>query len=140
MEIVRETNLFYVLRLSFGEEVRKELESFCKARRIGAAWLNAIGASKELEIACYNLNKKQYDTREFKEMLEVVGIIGNISIKDGSPFLHAHGTFARPSMEVIGGHIMKCVISATCEIWLKKIDGRIERKHDDFTGLHLMCS
>lgn len=141
MEVVSKAKDQYILRLAYGEELRGELEKFCVEKSIKAAWFNAIGATKETEIACYNLSAKKYDTKIFSEMLEVVSVIGDISLNEGKPFMHAHGTFARPqTMEVIGGHIMRCVISATCEIMLWKLDGEMGRKHDEFTGLHLLCA
>lgn len=139
MEMINEGQNIHILRLAYGEELREKIESFCAKNDIKAAWFNAIGATKEVEIAVYNLEVKKYDTKRFSEMMEIVGIIGNISIHEGKPFMHAHGTFARPSFEVIGGHIMTCVISATCEIKLDKLGGQLSRKHDEFTGLHLLC-
>jgi uncharacterized protein len=140
MELIKQENSFYLIRLAYGEELREEIEKFCAENGIKSAWFNAIGAAKDIEIATYNLEKKEYDTKQFAEMFEVVGVMGNISIKDDDkPFMHAHGSFSRPSLEMIGGHIMRCVISATCEIALVKQDGQIQRKHDGFTGLHLLC-
>ena len=139
MEIVKNTEQFAILRLSYGEELREQLEKFCAENNIKAAWFNAIGATKKAEIAVYNLRAKKYDTKQFSEMMEIVGVIGDISIMDGKPFMHAHGSFARPSFAMVGGHIMTCVISATCEIRLDKLDGELNRKHDEFTGLHLLC-
>lgn len=147
----------YLIRLNFGEELREEIEKFCGEKKIGAAWINAIGASSEIEIACYNLEKKEYEVKKFFERLEIVSVMGDISLKSfdpapaqkarlapegrrGKPFLHAHGTFARPSMDVIGGHINRCVISATCEVAIWVMDGKLGRKYDEFTGLHLLCS
>jgi hypothetical protein len=140
MEIVKQAQNFSLIRLAYGEELRGEVEKFCAEKSIGAAWFNAIGATKETEIGCYNLEEKKYDTKIFLERLEIVNIIGDISLKDGKPFMHAHGTFARPSFEIIGGHIMSCVISGTCEIGLWKLDGKVGRKYDELTGLHLLCA
>ncbi len=140
MEIISSGKDHYILRLAYGEELRQALENFCAENSIKAAWFNAIGATKEAEIAVYNLQAKKYDTKQFSEMMEIVGVIGDISVMDNKPFMHAHGTFARPSFEVIGGHIMKCVISATCEIYLWNLGGRMDRKQDEFTGLHLLCA
>ncbi|OGZ58438.1 MAG: hypothetical protein A3B96_04310 [Candidatus Spechtbacteria bacterium RIFCSPHIGHO2_02_FULL_43_15b] len=139
MELIKTFQSLHILRLSYGEELREQLEKFCADNNIGAAWINAIGATKELEIGVYNLKEKKYDTKVFSEMLEITSVIGDMSIKDGKPFLHAHGTFSRPSMEVVGGHIMRCVTSATLEILLNKIEGSMERQHDEFSGLHLLC-
>lgn len=141
MEIIKRSQNTYILRLAYGEELREQLEKFCAENNIEAAWFNAIGATKEAEIAVYDVKDKKYDTKVFPEMMEIIGIIGDISIHESKQFMHAHGTFARPSsFEVIGGHIMTCVISATCEIKLEKLEGELTRRHDEFTGLHLLCA
>ncbi len=139
MELIKQNNNFYVLRLDSGEELREEAEKFSKEQGISAAWVNALGSSKELELAYYNLEKKEYETKKFLEDFEIVTITGNIALKEGNPFIHIHGTFSNSSMEVVGGHINRCVISATCEISIWKAGGSMGRKYDEFTGLHLLC-
>lgn len=149
MELLNTSKDFYLLRLDPGEELRGEVEKFCLAmpdlaKRDGspirAAWINALGSCQELELAYYNLGKKEYETKSFSEDLEIATVVGNIALKDNKPFIHIHGTFSNREMEVIGGHIMKCVILATCEVMLWKIEGEMSRKHDEFTGLDLLCS
>jgi len=140
MEIISSGKDQYILRLVYGEELREQLEKFCKENSIYAAWLTGIGATQKTEIGYANLEKRGYDSQHFNEHMEITSLVGNISLKDGEPFVHAHGTFARHSMELIGGHIVSCVISATCEIKLEKLEGELSRKHDEFTGLHLLCA
>lgn len=147
MEVVSESKIFFLIRLDPGEEVREKIEGFCAGTGIDTAWINGLGSCKEVELGYYNLEKKEYETRKFSEDLEIVSATGNIALKpfddtqgrDAKPFLHVHGTFTRPSMEVIGGHIMRCVVSATCEVALWRAEGRVERKYDETTGLHLLC-
>ena len=139
MELLHTTPSFWILRLDPGEELRKEVEKFCAEQQIAAAWLNALGSCKEVELAYYNLETKEYETKIFSEDLEITSVTGNIALKDGKSFVHAHGTFSRPSMEALGGHINRCIISATCEIALWPGDGKIGRKYDEVTGLHLLC-
>lgn len=140
MELLKSSQSFYLLRLDPGEELRGEVEKFCGEKRIDAAWVNALGSCKEVELAYYNLEKKEYESKNFTEHLEIVGVMGNIAIKDDKQFLHVHGTFSDSSMGVIGGHINRCVISATCEVGIWVVEGKMGRKYDEFTGLHLLCS
>lgn len=163
MELLQSSQSFYLLRLDSGMELHEEVERFCDAQGIGAAWVNALGSSQEVELAFYNPEKKEYETKVFSERLEIVTVAGNVSLKPQEsgvaqegrdpdllhlkgdfsntkkPFLHIHGTFSRPSMEVVGGHIVRCLISATCEVGLWKSEGRIERRFDERTGLGLLC-
>jgi predicted DNA-binding protein with PD1-like motif len=139
MEVINKSKNYYVLRLEYGEELREQLEKFCKAQKVSAAWVNALGSSKELELAYYNLEKKKYETKSLREDLEITGVTGNVAIKDGSPFIHIHGTFSNRDMQVVGGHINRCVVSATCEVSIWSAEGKMGRKYDEFTGLHLLC-
>ena len=138
MEIVKKENNTYFLRLDPGEEFISSLRDFCVENEIKSGWLEAIGSTKDLELAYFNLDKKDYDTTDFTEFLEILTITGNVALKDGEPFVHAHGLFGRADMSTIGGHVNRCVISATCEVMLHAGEGEIRRKFDDETNLHLL--
>jgi predicted DNA-binding protein with PD1-like motif len=128
-----------IVKINPGEELRDKIEKFCAENNIKTAWINAIGSCEEAELAYYNLDKKEYETKIFSERLEIVTAMGNISLKDNKNFAHFHGTFSRANMEVIGGHINKCVISATCEVCIWPSEESMTRKYDDQTGLNLLC-
>ena len=53
-------------------------------------------------------------------------------------YVHCHAVFSNANMEAIAGHLKDAIVSATCEIFLVKLDGEIERKYDDNIGLNLM--
>lgn len=146
MKLINKTKNLYTLRLDPNEEFISSVQDFCSLNNIGNAWLKAIGSVKELELAYFNVEKKDYDTISFNEFLEIVNITGNISrrvlpsgsaTKEGRT-LHAHGIFSRADMATLGGHIMKCVISATAEITLQVGEGEMKRTFDEETGLYLL--
>ena len=150
MELVSTSKDFYILRLDPGEELRDEVEKFCAGEGINAAWVNALGSCKKLELAYYDMGKKEYEMKSFLENFEITTVTGNIALKDDTPFVHIHGTFSNQAMSVIGGHINRVVVSATCEVSIclptgdlpkgEKNKGAMGRKYDEFTGLHLLCS
>mgnify|MGYP000097225255 CR=1 FL=1 len=139
MEVVNNSEKSYILRLDPGEELRGVVEKFCSDNSIELAWVSALGACGELELAYYNLDTKEYETKFFTERLEIATIVGNTVLKDGKQFMHAHGTFSDPEMKVMGGHINRCVISATCEVYISKQEGSMERCYDEPTGLYTLC-
>ncbi|MDX1535179.1 MAG: PPC domain-containing DNA-binding protein [Candidatus Spechtbacterales bacterium] len=140
MDVVSKNKNRYLLRLDPGEELLSTIQDFCKDKNIKNAWLEGIGSSDLVVLAYYNLNKQEYLKNEYKERMEIMSILGNIAIKEGELFCHAHGVFGRPDMSTLGGHIVKCVVSATAEINLTTYSGPVERLKDEDTGLHLICS
>ena len=70
--------------------------------------------------------------------MEITSLVGNISTKDGDVYLHLHINLCRADMSVIGGHLNECRISATCEMFVRKLPGSVGRKLDtETTGLNL---
>ena len=138
MQLVSQHDSSYILRLEAGEEFITAIENFCNEKKIYSAWLEALGSSKDLELAFYELEKRQYKTERFGQPMEILTITGNISKKEDTAFCHAHGIFGRPDMSTVGGHINRCVISATAEVVIRSGSEEINRNLDEKTGLHLL--
>lgn len=138
MNIISQSPTTMLIRFDKNEEVVSGMITFSNEQAITAASFTAIGACKELHIAYYNLDKKTYEDHVFQEDLEITGIIGNIGRMDHTIVIHAHGTFGRKDMSIIGGHIKKLVVSATCEIVIILLEGEIIREYDEDTGLNLI--
>ncbi len=134
---VRKTEKGYFLRLETGEEIIGALAQFAKQENIRMASFVAIGATTELTLGYYTLSEKQYHWKEFAGEFEILSATGNISIFDGSPMVHMHGTFSGPDFFAFGGHVKKAHVGASCEIMLTVEQGSIERTFDELTGLNL---
>jgi len=63
---------------------------------------------------------------------------GNITTKEQEPYLHLHITVADKKHHVYGGHLNRCIISATCEMIIMVIEGNVERTFDPAIGLNLL--
>jgi predicted DNA-binding protein with PD1-like motif len=128
----------YVLRIERGEEVIKTITDLCKREGVANAFFRGIGAVEGLTCGYYALTEKEYHFTHYAEMVEVASLTGNITLKDGEPFVHAHGVFTNTKNEAFGGHIKEMVSGIVVEIVLEVLDSNIERVHDDATGLFLM--
>ena len=64
--------------------------------------------------------------------------MGNVTRKEGEPYLHLHITIANPvTGEVHAGHLTSATISATLELFLQVWDGQVGRQFSDQVGLNL---
>lgn len=138
MKVIKESFNFYILRLDPDEELVKEVQNFCEQNSINAGWVNALGSAKDVDLAFFDTKLKDYDIKNFKEFLEIVSVTGNVVLKEGKPFLHVHGVFGRQDMNLIGGHIHRCIISATAEVAIFAGEGEIHREFNDASGLYLL--
>ena len=128
----------YVIRMDRGEEVVAALTAFCRQEDVMLASVEALGAADRVVIGLYDVAAKQYHRHSFEEAMEITSLLGSISTKDGEPYLHLHINLCRADMSVIGGPLNECRISATCEMIVRVLDGRVERKLDEaVTGLNL---
>ena len=127
-----------VLRFDLGEEVAESLKKFLAEEQIFTSVFSAIGACSLAELAYFNLETKKYENQIFEEDLELVSLTGNSSMLNGEVALHSHAVFSRSNFSTLGGHVVRFVVSATCEMFLIKLDGKMQRKLDDKSNLNLL--
>lgn len=128
----------YVIRMDRGEEIISSLTEFCRAENVHLGSVQALGAADHVVIGLYHVGARQYRKHTFDGPMEITSLLGNITVKDGEPYLHLHITLCRDDMSVIGGHLNECRISATCEMFVTTVDGTMGRKLDEkVTGLNL---
>lgn len=127
----------YVVRLEVGEEILTSLTSLCEKENIKIAEISAIGAVDRATMGLYNISEHQYHQKTFEEPMELVSLLGNVSRKDGKPYIHLHAVVATEDCKTFGGHLNEAVISVTCEMFVKTFDGEINRRVCEKTGLNI---
>ena len=103
------------------------------------AWINGIGAIDNVEVGYMDVENKKYQKRNFDEYYELLSLIGNITYRDGVPFVHTHVTFSDTEYNVFGGHLFDANITATGEIILSLADSKIDRVYNENIGIHTWC-
>ena|SRR3989344_8252339 len=137
MKLILKDHSTYIIRIDRGEEIVETLKEFVEEKGIDSAICSMIGAVGELELWWYDTAKKEYDKKTFAEQLEIADVSGNIAEMQGEIIVHLHGTFGRKNFSVVAGHIHRAVVSGACEVELRELNGVIERKYDEETGLNL---
>lgn len=105
----------YLVRVDLGEEINESLVSFLKLEEINFGAIRGIGAAKDVELGYLDMATKQYVRKKIDEELEILSLSGNITNKEGAPFLHMHGVFSDREFRVHGGHFFKGTVSCTGE-------------------------
>jgi hypothetical protein len=128
----------FVGRLETGSDLVAEIESFCLEHDVLGAQVTVIGAVRRARYAYYEQDDHRYLELESNTHHEVVGFVGNISLRDDRPFLHAHATFADAAGATVGGHLLKGTEVFAAEIMIREILGvSLVRTPDEASGLAL---
>jgi Predicted DNA-binding protein with PD1-like DNA-binding motif len=128
----------WVGRLATGDDLVEEIERICAEQEVRAAWVSALGALRRAAFAYYEQEERRYLELESSEHHEITSFVGNISIRDDRPFLHAHGSFASRSGTVVGGHLLLGCEVFVAEITIREMQGvELLRTPDEVTGLAL---
>ena len=128
----------FVGRLEAGSDLVGEIERFCAEQGILAAQVTAIGAVRRARYAYYEQDDRRYSELASETHHEIVGFVGNVSMRHDRPFLHAHATFADADGATVGGHLLPgCEVFAG-EIMIRELGGvALVRQADEETGLAL---
>ena len=128
-----------VVRLDKGEEICRTLLAIAKKEQIGAAIVSGIGAVSDFAVGLFDPEKKQFGENHFTGYYEVTALGGNLSTKDGEPYLHLHMSCADAQGHMVGGHLAQATISLTGEIFIQVLHGSVGRAFDAEVGLNIFA-
>ena len=125
-------------RLPHGKDLITSIENFCTASDIQTATFSVIGAVSSATIGAYDQKQQVYVTFTENMPMEVVTCIGNVTLKDQVPVIHAHIVLGDEHGKIIGGHLFSETVLYAGEMDLQELIGKpLERVYDRTTGLLL---
>lgn len=124
-------------RADRGEEILESVKRIALAENIKLASVSALGAVDDFTVGVYNVEEKKYYSNNFTGNFEIVSLTGTINTMNGEFYAHLHMSAGNDRGEVFGGHLNKATVSATCEMVITLINGRVDREYDEITGLNL---
>ena len=125
-----------LVRLDKGDEIVKSLSEVAKKEGLTLASVNGIGATDDFEVGVFDLDRSDYEHVRFEGNHEILALVGNVTTKEGAPYIHLHITCAGEGGKVVGGHLFHARISLTAEIFLSRGAGRAERLRDEALGIN----
>ena len=126
-----------LLSLEKGDDIFDSLYTVIDEENIKFGWINGIGAIENIMLGSYSLEKKDYIKKEFKGQFELTSLLGNITTKNGEPFIHIHVNVSNEECNAYGGHLFSGTITATGEMIIFLSDYRVNRKESTNIGLYL---
>ena len=126
------------LSLCKGENIFDSIYKLIDKEQIVSGWINGIGAIENITIGAYDLNNKTYIKKDLDGVYELTSLMGNITLKDDSPFMHIHVSLSDHNCKALGGHLFDANISIAGEFIINTFSDHIKRTYNEQIGLHLM--
>jgi predicted DNA-binding protein with PD1-like motif len=129
----------YAIILDTGDEAISCLLKFAKDHRVEAAHFSAIGALSKVTVGFFDFSIKDYRKTVMTEQLEVLSLIGDISIYNGEVKVHAHVVVGKQDASAHGGHLLEAVVHPTLEIIIVESPAYLQRKMDAASEIPLIA-
>jgi uncharacterized protein len=124
-------------RLDHGADFLHQVGLLARKEGFQTGIFTAIGAFSMAELANYDQASREYHRIPIEGPVELLSCHGNLSLRDGQPFVHAHAVLGDSQGKVLGGHLAKGTVFAA-ELCLQELLGEpFRREYDPMTGLYL---
>jgi uncharacterized protein len=128
----------FALVLATGDKAMATLLAFATEHQLKATQVTAIGAFSRVVVAYFDWASKLYRNIPIEEQVEVLSLIGDVTVEDGKPKIHAHVVVGKADGTAHGGHLIEGRVRPTLEIVLTEAPRHLQRRHDDVSGLALI--
>lgn len=126
-----------VVRIDKGEEILEKIKEVAIRENIKLATVTALGATNEFTVGVFKTEEKKYYSNSFQGDFEIVSLTGFINTMNDKFYTHIHMSASDEKGNVFGGHLNKAIVSATCEMFIHVIEGKVDRELSKDIGLNL---
>jgi predicted DNA-binding protein with PD1-like motif len=137
-KLINDEPVTYVAIFETGEDVMEGLDRLAQELELGATQLNGIGAFSDAILGYFSFESRDYKKISITEQVEVLSLIGNVTLNEGKRQVHAHVILGRSDGTTLGGHLISATVRPTLEIILTESPQYLERKFDSAAGLPLI--
>ena len=128
----------YLVRMDVGEEIVEELSSLTRKQDIRLAEVDGTGDVRQQVIGVYNLEEQAYHREDLEGLMEIAGLQGSVTRMNGEVYPHLHVTLAGQDNKVHAGHVIGLIVGATCEMFVRVLDGEVSRERDEEIGINII--
>ncbi|WP_298029103.1 PPC domain-containing DNA-binding protein [uncultured Dysosmobacter sp.] len=127
----------YIARIDKNEEILEQVKVLALQEDIKLASVQALGAVNDFTVGVFDTEKKEYHANHFQGSYEIVSLTGTINTMEGEFYTHLHMSAGDSQGHVVGGHLNRANVSATCEMVVTEIPGTVDRAFSGEIGLNL---
>jgi predicted DNA-binding protein with PD1-like motif len=121
-----------------GDEVMSALKQFAREHDLAASRLTGIGAFESATLGYFDWECRDYLRIPVDEQVEVLTMVGDITLNGGQPQVHAHVVLGRRDGSTLGGHLLEARVRPTLEVIVVDSPSHLRREHDPVSGLALI--
>jgi hypothetical protein len=114
------------------------LAAFAGEHQLRATQFTAIGAFSRVVVAYFDWTTKQYRNISIAEQVEVLSLVGDITLESGKPKVHAHVVVGKADATAHGGHLVEGLVRPTLEVLMTETPAHLRRRFDPQSGLALI--
>ncbi len=119
-----------------GADLAAFLDEFVRERNIRSGVLGVIGVVAKARVGFFDTEAAKYVVTDLPSHREIASCLGNVSLRDGRPGVHAHVVFSDEKGQTTGGHLLDGTIVHYAEFWVASLDGQaFERGLDPATNV-----
>jgi uncharacterized protein len=121
-----------------GDEVIDGLTNFARQQKLNGSHFTAIGGFQQATLGYFEIERKDYKKIPLHEQVEVVSLVGDISLQKDEPKVHAHAVLGRSDGSACAGHLIEGRVRPTLEVMLTEAPAQLQRQFDAASGLPLI--
>jgi predicted DNA-binding protein with PD1-like motif len=137
-QLANGTETSWVVIFEIGEEVTTGLERFAVEHNLSASRFTAIGAFSNAVLGYFDLYRKDYKRIPIAEQVEVLSLIGDVTLSEEGPTVHAHVVVGKSDGTAHGGHLLEAYVRPTLEVIITESPRHLSRRTDPALGLALV--
>jgi predicted DNA-binding protein with PD1-like motif len=128
----------FVVVFDKGDEVVEGLTAFAGQQRLRVSQVTAIGALRDVTLGYFDPDERRYREIPLREQVEVLSLLGVVTLDGEKPKLHAHIVVGRSDGSARGGHLLSGDVFPTLEVVVEELPRHLQRRTDPETGLALI--
>jgi predicted DNA-binding protein with PD1-like motif len=128
----------FALVFDKGDEFMANLTEFARQEDFNASHFTAIGAFSDVTLGYFDRERKDYKKIPIREQVEVLSLVGNVTLEKGESKVHAHVVLGKADGSAWGGHILEAHVWPTLEVVITEEPKHLRRRYDAETGLALI--